>query len=93
MPALAVIDRTVTEVAARLTGKDLKVLAAVDAGIVRSARDTASSAVRSHGDLIQPVTTVVRSLENAGLVERAGRDWYLTPAGTLILKRHQGGTR
>ena len=75
MPALAVIDRTVTEVAARLTGKDLQVLAAVAAGIVRSDHDTASSAIRSHGDLIQPVTTVMRSLETAGLAERAGRDW------------------
>jgi hypothetical protein len=93
MPAPAIIDRTVTQVAARLTGKDLKVLADVDAGLVRSDRDAANSTIRSHGVHIQPVTTIVRALKTSGLVERVDTCWYLTPAGTLILTRHAGGAR
>jgi ribosomal protein S19E (S16A) len=94
MPALAIIDRTVTQVAARLADKDLKVLADVDAGLVRSDHDAPGSAIRSHRpDRIAQVSVVVRTLETSGLVERVGTDWRLTPAGTLILKRHAGGTR
>lgn len=87
--------KTVRQTADDLDDSQLQALADIGAGLVHSLRAHPGSAVQ----LIDAVgtswtvTETVRRLESADLAERVkgGVDWRLTPAGTLILKRHAGG--
>lgn len=86
---------TVRQVSNALGKRQHRILADIDAGLVRSLRPNRKSAVQmiDADGTVWTVTETVQRLESAGLVERAkgGTAWGLTPAGALILKQHAGG--
>jgi hypothetical protein len=90
MPVLSP-DLTIPEITAVLGPDQIQTLEAIDDGRVRSTKPERDSGIRLHGPGGGYITDTVRDLRDAGLARRAGTDWYLTPAGTLILNRHAGG--
>jgi sugar lactone lactonase YvrE len=88
---------TVGQLAGELNTDQIQALADIDAGLVHSLRANRGSAVQvvTADGAAWTVTETVHRLEGADLAERAkgGTVWRLTPAGTLILKRHAGGAR
>lgn len=87
---------TPRQLARTLNEQQLKALADIDAGLVRSLRPRQASAIQFVDTDGAPwdVAETVQRLEAADLVERSkgGTKWKLTPAGELILKRW-GGAR